>query len=136
MRDDISQIWIDKELVNLVEYKIGLAIDIIVEDYLKALVYYDDKESKVIRDFVKTSAKLDKIRSKFINQLKYKKLDYADELVETPLKILERINSTLGYVGLNQINNIAKANKVKASSLHSLCVEKGFVIVNHAAGVR
>ena len=127
---------IDKELINLVEYKLGLPVEDLVEGYLKSLIYYDDEESKLIKDFVKTSHKLDKLKLKLVEQVKKNNLNYDNRLLEKPLSALERIHESLGYVGRNQISSIAKVNHVKASLLEAICIDKGMEIVSHGAGVK
>ncbi|WP_080460431.1 hypothetical protein [Methanobrevibacter arboriphilus] len=127
---------IDKELISLVEYKIGLPAEDVIEGYLKSLIYYDDEESRVIKDFVKTSQKLDKLKLKLVEQIKENNLNYDDKLLEKPLDALERIHESLGYVGRNQISSIAKVNHVKASLLEAICIEKGMEILSHGAGVK
>ncbi|GLI12372.1 hypothetical protein MARBORIA2_14620 [Methanobrevibacter arboriphilus] len=127
---------VDKELISLVEFKLNLPVEEIVEDYLKALIYYDDEESQLIKDFVKTNQKMDKLKVKLVKQLEAKELSYDTKLLEKPFKSLERINESLGYVGRNQISSIAKVNHVKASSLEALCIENEINVVEHAAGVK
>lgn len=127
---------VDKELISLVEFKLNLPVEEIVEDYLKALIYYDDEESQLIKDFVKTSQKMNKLKVKLVKQLEAKELSYDTKLLEKPFKSLERINESLGYVGRNQISSIAKVNHVKASSLEAMCIENKINVVEHAAGVK
>lgn len=127
---------LDKELISLVEYKLGWPVEEVVENYLKSLVYYDDEDSQVVKDFVKTNNKLDKLKIKLVEQVKNNNLSYDDKLLEKPLESIERINESLGYVGRNQISSIAKINKIKASLLESACLEKGIKVFDHGAGVK
>jgi ATP-dependent protease HslVU (ClpYQ) ATPase subunit len=127
---------IDKELISLVEYKTDLSAEEIVDSFLRALVHYDDKDSKVIKDFVKTSTKLEKLKIKLAEQVKARNNSYDKKLVDKAMNTLERINENHGFLGFDEISNVAKMNKVSAVSLESLCIENNWEIRQHGLQVK
>ena len=127
-----ATITVDKNVWNLAKSKLSCSRSEFIEKQLKMALDIDDPESELLEKIKSRQNEINVLKDKLCNLRRIKKLESKDhKFLNKALTSLKRLHDKLGMIGLNQIDNIARFNKVSANELETLCKNNGFNIVNY-----
>jgi hypothetical protein len=127
---------LDNELVDIVEKKLGLSINEIVNNYLELVGNNDSIEGSLLFEMAKKRKELDRLEKEFFTiQDKKIRLDSHDDL-KIPFGVINRVYEKCGVVGRNQLKFLARNYHVSVISLEKLCLDKNISLVNYLESPR
>jgi hypothetical protein len=113
-----TEIEIDKELYYNSIDKLDMTLSEFVEYSLNMLIYNDDKYSKLFQKGCKSYKELLNFRNKLYSlEEKNKKNKSNKENYDMAMISIQRMHDKLGYIGKNQIREIANRNDLNHNDL-------------------
>lgn len=124
-------ITVDENIWELAKDKLPVSRSEFFENQLRLFLNVEDPEAKIVEKIAKKENEINVLKDKLCHIRRGKQLKLEkDNVFDEAMVLINRLHSSLGSIGRNQIRNIARKCDVPGNELEKHCVDSGLNVVN------